>query len=361
MSDKRRALFQKRALERELANMEKEDEKVDWEENKKMPKKAQLLSKEQIAEMMKPKKKADTATDEAAKKDEEEGKKVVLTAASSFDKRELAVKEEKPKEEKPATATKEKKVETKEEPASSTLDKKVEVKKELGPSNRELEKEKKDQKEKAAGSTEKPDWGSSSSSSSSSSSATTQPPEEKKAKKEPFDKRGSPAGSFDKRDPAGPVKGTQNASNTGKYDWRMKVNPSHRVAVDWFQTIRLKHGVPDSHTQALRRLTREGYELVLLSYCGSERAKQVREEAEGLDVNWTDIQFVSRKTGPQGKVARCKQLRCGYLFDDDDSILWEAEEGGLPYYAIQTYHNQHGWCNRTYRNLPAAIDAFLSS
>jgi hypothetical protein len=118
--------------------------------------------------------------------------------------------------------------------------------------------------------------------------------------------------------------------------------------------------VRESHVQALRRLTREGYELILLSYCGSEREKQVREEALGLDVAFSQMKFVTRKTGAEGKVAWCKRLSCGYLFDDDDGIPWEAEEDGFAYYAIQTYHNRHGWCNRSYRNLPAAVDAFLS-
>ena len=89
---------------------------------------------------------------------------MVLTAASSFDKRELAAKKEEDKkelaakeeeedkkevavkEEVASSSTRDKKVELK-GPGSSTLDKKVEEKLELGPSTKELEKQKKDQKE----------------------------------------------------------------------------------------------------------------------------------------------------------------------------------------------------------------------
>ena len=99
------------------------------------------------------------------------------------------------KEEEPSSSTRNKKVELK-GPGSSTLDKKVGEKKELGPSTKELEKQKKDQEEpqKEPAAAEKADWGASSSSetsssTSSSSSATAQPPEEKKARQESFDKR----------------------------------------------------------------------------------------------------------------------------------------------------------------------------
>ena len=45
VSDNRRALFQKRAATREHGMMEKEDRQIDWEKDKKMDKKHQLLSK----------------------------------------------------------------------------------------------------------------------------------------------------------------------------------------------------------------------------------------------------------------------------------------------------------------------------
>ena len=139
------------------------------------------------------------------------------------------------------------------------------------------------------------------------------------------------------------------------------MNPNHRLAIDWFQTIRLKKNVPYSHVQALHRLQRAGYELILLSFCGREREKQVREEAATLGVNFSMMKFVTSKTGSNGKVAWCRRLSCGYLFDDDDNILWEAEQEAFPYYAIQTSNNPHGWCNNTYRNLPQAVEAFLSN
>ena len=251
------------------------------------------------------------------------------TAPSSFDKRELGAEKEQA-----ATATKESNAK-KGEPASST--KEVEMTKELGPSKKEMERENK----KQAACVEKPDWGSSSQSSpsssdSSSSSSSAKPPEEKKARVESFDKRDSPAESFGKRDSAGLgeafdkrvssstyyVRGqADSASNTGKVDWRLKVNPSHRLAIDWFQTIRLKHDVPASHVKALQKLRAAGYELVLLSFCGRQRELQVRQEATALPVTFCQMKFTSRKTGPEGKVAWCKRLSCGYLFDDDDDIL----------------------------------------
>ena len=180
---------------------------------------------------------------------------------------------------------------------------------------KKLEKEEEEREErKAAGTETPPDWNMSSSSSSSSPKKSSN-----KAGGASFDKRearGTPAqppqGSFDKREPEvsrsnGAVDKTapcepplvpgqkiqpsdldpknkleqgnpqqrdlgsfiQNNVRHRQMTWRLK--PNKQVAVDWFQTIRLKGGVPSSHIEALKKLKQCGWEVTLMSFCGHKK------------------------------------------------------------------------------------------
>jgi len=49
---------------------------------------------------------------------------------------------------------------------------------------------------------------------------------------------------------------------------------------------------------------------------------------------------------------------CSKIIDDDVEVLWEAEQHGLMYYAIETSKK---WCRKgSYPGLPAAVEAILA-
>ena len=175
------------------------------------------------------------------------------------------------------TVVKEEKTEVKKEPAG-TIDKMepakaAEAEKTFGPSKVQSEKEKQDSNQKQREEMDDlPDWGTSSSeeesSSSSSSSSRANPSLDKK--------NGAAQPSLDKKDGQGapqPYLGTfieETVSQASRQTiWRLK--PNKKVAVDWYQTTRLKGGVPWENIKALQKLQFCGWEVTLVSYCGKRR------------------------------------------------------------------------------------------
>ena len=382
VSNKRREEFKKKGMERELKNMKLEDEgasKVDWEEDKRVGnRKVRKLTAGDIAEMLKPKPKDETHAKEVEKpcgkeKVEEVEKKNEKKVGEhkpdppldkrggegSLDKRDVppakVVTKEKPGP--PATvATKEKpeppaKVATKEKPGPPA---KVPVKKELGPSTKQIKMEEKQEEAKGM---KKIDLSSSSSEMATSSSEVASSSGDEAASLTKGSNKVKVEGGRSKqpevvpprRPPPPPVK-----------TWRLKVAPEYRVAIDWYNTIKLPYRPPPpENVDALKKLQAHGYELILMSFCGYKREQEVREEAGSLGISWKDMRFTREKAGPHGKVELCKWLNIGTIIDDEDEVVWEVERMGLPYYAIRTRRQPHNWANETYHNLPAAVDAFL--
>lgn len=183
-----------------------------------------------------------------------------------------------------------------------------------------------------------------------------------------FDKKeGQSTASLDKREalPPPPRRNPPppppaRSQRPGPY-WRLKCSPEWRVAVDWFNTIRLVGRVPDAHIRALQRLTTLGFKVVLVSFCGRARAEQVRQEATALPVEWDGLCFTKEKAGRGGKLEACQKLGCGQIIDDDEEVLWECHENNFKHYPIRTHRKPHSWAEETYRDLPAAVDALLRS
>eukprot|EP00435_Cladocopium_sp_Y103_P049004 s2315_g14.t1 len=143
--------------------------------------------------------------------------------------------------------------------------------------------------------------------------------------------------------------------------WRLKCNPEWKVAVDWYNTIRLVGRIPDENIRALQRLTALGFKVVLVSFCGRARSEEVRQEARALPVEWDDLCFTKKKSGRGGKLEACHRLGCGQIIDDDEEVLWECHENNFKHYPIRTHRKTHSWAHETYRDLPAAVDALLRS
>ena len=151
--------------------------------------------------------------------------------------------------------------------------------------------------------------------------------------------------------------GLKDLSHTGGCN----CSPQFKVAVGWYNTIRLVGRVPDAHVKALQRLTSLGFKLVLISFCGKARAEEVRQEASALSVEWDDLCFTREKAGRGGKLEACLGLRCGQIIDDDEEVLWECHQNNFKHYPIRANKKPHSWANETYRDLPAAVDALLRS
>ena len=137
--------------------------------------------------------------------------------------------------------------------------------------------------------------------------------------------------------------------------------PSFRVAIDWFNTTYLAgRGVPQENKDALLQLHGRGFDLVLLSFCGWQREQQVRAEAAALGIPWQGMYFTRSKAGWGAKVSWCHYLKLGRIVDDDDEVLWESQENGMKYYAINTTKKTHTWAKRgSYNALPQAVEAIL--
>ncbi len=137
--------------------------------------------------------------------------------------------------------------------------------------------------------------------------------------------------------------------------------PSFRVAIDWFNTTYLAgRGVPQENKDALVKLHGRGFDLLLLSFCGWQREQQVRAEASALGIPW-GLYFTRSKDGWGGKVSWCQYLHVGRIVDEDDQVLWESQESGMKYYAIDTPRKKHTWAKRgSYNDLPQAVEAILN-
>ena len=122
--------------------------------------------------------------------------------------------------------------------------------------------------------------------------------------------------------------------------WRLK--PAKRVAIDWYNTIRLRDGIPQENIQALKTLKSKGWHLTLVSYCGRQREMDVREELRSLrqEFVFDDVHFTRGKTGRDGKYDKLKELSINYIVDDDESVLWECDKAGSWVYPITTRHQK---------------------
>lgn len=389
VSNTRRQQFKDKGKRRELANMEACDKKLNdgqWQSFYKLEKnrKARKLTEEEVNFfLLSPEEKEKYLAKK--KQVEEEAKKGQLAKEeeSTFDKRVDAAsgfKSEVAGSVDKTLPSSSKGV--KEEiltPALADWEnvKKKLLEKKLEKEREEEEKEKAREARTAAGTESPPDWGNMSSSSSTSSSSSSN----KAGGEASFDKReakGTPAqaaqGSFDKREP-------QASQSSGALDKKAPMEPPHvpgqevkksslepnnklelarhinniargssgrvvwtrkkKVAVDWYQTTRLKEGgVPRGHIEALQKLRLCGWEVTLLSFCKSKREEEVRGELYDLrhEFAFDFVCFTRSKCGYNGKFQTCKRLGIKYLIDDDESILRESSQGGMWVYPIQTHY-----------------------
>ena len=133
------------------------------------------------------------------------------------------------------------------------------------------------------------------------------------------------------------------------------------IAVDWYNTIRLRHHIPTDNLVALNILMVH-HNVHLLSFAGYDREQEVRAELaeKGLNTKFKSVTFVRQKLGKDGKAQWCLDKRMDCLIEDDDQICWECEQRKVPFYAIKTRHKPKQWCNIAFNGLPDAVKHLLS-
>ena len=141
------------------------------------------------------------------------------------------------------------------------------------------------------------------------------------------------------------------------------------VAVDWHNVLQVKRKgeevVPDAHVRSIWDLQQKGFDIILLSFAGWARGKEVVAKAKQLPVKWTDVIICSDPTGEWGKAAWCEYLGATYLVDDNRAICQEALEKGLTVLPVMTNYEDHRWFSgpvfRSWPEAAAWLEQFGSS
>ena len=127
--------------------------------------------------------------------------------------------------------------------------------------------------------------------------------------------------------------------------WITKDEANKRIAIDYFQTLIKGNGklVHWKDRQALQMLKDHGYFLILLSYCGIERAEEITQALHDQDLMqyFDQVKFTWKKTGPQGKAVYCRDNHIRFLIDDSPDIVDECWDMGIYTYNINTRWHVH--------------------
>ena len=146
--------------------------------------------------------------------------------------------------------------------------------------------------------------------------------------------------------------------------------------VDWHNTIQVGEGadaVSASAKQALADLWEAGVEIILCSWCGPKRGREVRERAASLEKGmqalapgwqWSTVHTFGTWQEKVFKAELAANWGCSALIDDNAEICVAAFAKRLHVYPISTRHEEHAWfaaqANRQpYDNLAQAVQALL--
>eukprot|EP00435_Cladocopium_sp_Y103_P062866 s443_g24.t1 len=115
---------------------------------------------------------------------------------------------------------------------------------------------------------------------------------------------------------------------------------------------------------AMELLLGSGYEIVICSWCFSERKKEVLETLEKEE--WfPQVTFTSteERTGAGGKADLCQRFGCTTIFDDGIDILKECHHQGIQVYPIRKPKAEYDWFSDhglpVYPSLADAVEKFL--
>eukprot|EP00435_Cladocopium_sp_Y103_P049852 s605_g15.t1 len=287
-------------------------------------------------------KQEDTALDQRAASSTESKPSTQKAALPSQTKEE----EHKPLDQRGATANEEKPKPLDQKNATpngqpKALDQRAPTKPEekvLGPSQK--------QKEKDGQKPEVPDWGdgsksSSSSSSTSSSSSVQEPPSKKMKEEDTLDKRGK------------------------SFKWQLKEAPvvlteRPKVAIDWHRTLAFQDHVTEGSIKMLKALKEAGFDVWLVSYSATERAKATERKSNQIWDGWSGQIFTPDRCGRRGKANACWKEGIQTIFDDNWDIIQECKAWKMETYAVVPRYQAQWWEGEvTYPSFSAAAAAFL--
>ena len=117
-----------------------------------------------------------------------------------------------------------------------------------------------------------------------------------------------------------------------------------RVMVDYHNTLETGNKIVPSNEAALLKLM-EAHQVMVCSWCGPRRAKEVRENPEKHP--WFDRLWAFRTTderqGPGSKSSIAKAHGIAVMFDDSKDLLEDALAKGIQVYPIKSWKESHSW------------------
>ena len=117
--------------------------------------------------------------------------------------------------------------------------------------------------------------------------------------------------------------------------WAVKTDQSldKRLCIDWHQTLAINSRVPAQNIRALQALQEHEFSLLLCSFCGYKREKEVRHFAEELErvgeLRFERKLFTRDPLGKRGKCYAAMSQKCGIIIDDRSDVCKEALTKGL--------------------------------
>ena len=137
-----------------------------------------------------------------------------------------------------------------------------------------------------------------------------------------------------------------------------------KVMVDFHWTLEVHGKITQHNRSAMKELLEKGFEVVICTWCFTQRRKEVLATLEKED--WfTKVTFTSttERIGAGGKAALCNQYGCTTIFDDGLDIIKECHQQGIEVYCIRNPTLSYHWASkqglRIFRTFSHAARNFL--
>lgn len=102
-----------------------------------------------------------------------------------------------------------------------------------------------------------------------------------------------------------------------------------------------------------------GTQVLLVSYAGPARERQVREDLTKAQFNFTGVKFTRNRCGPHGKGYWCQQMGIGHIFDNNQFTCKECKLLGMEVWPTMSRWENHSWPEKKYGCLWKAVEDIL--
>ena len=169
-----------------------------------------------------------------------------------------------------------------------------------------------------------------------------------------------------KKKELGKIKEEEPSSSTGPGPEPLKKGEKlGTVMVDFHNTLEVHDDIPEENQEAIWSLLKKGYDVVVCSFAGRQRALEVNDTMVAQDFyqHLKKCFCISSRCGNGGKADQCKKLGCTVIFDDGADICCECYNHGLQVFPITHPKEKHQWWEamggKTYPTLADAVKTFL--